>query len=242
MIRNYFKIAFRNMARNKAFSFINIFGLAVGLASCLLIMLYIFDEASYDKHQENGNRIFRIASVNNKGETWAAASGPLAFALKNNLPEIEEATRLMTFPDIAKMLLKYEGGPEKKQFFESNGYYVDSTFFKLFTYDFIYGNAATALNEPNSLVISKEISSKFFGNINPVGKPILINTPFGEFNYTVKAVFEGSKYKSHIPASYFLSMRNTDMWNWVKQQAAFIIIIACMDNIATENLKPIYFL
>ena len=153
MLKNYFKIAWRNLLRNRAFSLINIFGLAIGLASCLLITLYIFDENNYDKHQKNGDRVFRIASVTNKGETWAAAAGPLAFTLKNNLPEIEEATRLMTFPDIAKMLMQYEGSSEKKQFFESNGYYVDSTFFRLFTYDFTYGNAATALNEPNSLVI-----------------------------------------------------------------------------------------
>ena len=117
MLKSYLKIAWRNLLRNKAFSFINIFGLAVGLASSLLIMLYILDESSYDKHQKNGDRIFRIATATNKGETWAAASGPLAFALKNNLPEIEEATRLMTFPDIARMLLKYESGSEKKRFF-----------------------------------------------------------------------------------------------------------------------------
>ena len=222
MLKNYFKIALRNLRKNTAFSFINIFGLAVGLASCLLIMLYIFDESSYDRHQKDGNRLFRIATVSNKAETWAAASAPLAFALKTNLPEVEQATRLMTFPDIAKMLLKNENGSDKKQFFESNGYYVDSTFFQIFTYKFIYGNAATALNEPNSIVLSENISHKFFGNTNPVGKPLSINTPFGEFNYTVKAVFDNNKYKSHIPANYFLSMRNNDMWNWVQQQTTLI--------------------
>ncbi len=72
MIKNYFKIAFRNLARNKAFSFINIFGLAVGLATCLLIMLYIFDESRYDKHHKAGDRLFRIAAKTGKGETWAA--------------------------------------------------------------------------------------------------------------------------------------------------------------------------
>src|SRR6266536_46175 len=222
MFKNYLKIALRNLGKNKAFSFINIFGLAAGLASCLLIMLYIFDESSYDKYQKDGDLLFRIASVNNKGETWAASAAPLAFAVKNNLPEVEQSTRLMTFPDIAKMLIKYENGFEKKQFFETNGYYVDSTFFQIFTYDFVYGNGLTALNEPNSLVISKEMAQKFFGNTNPVGKPLLINTPFGEFNYTVKAVFDNSKYKSHIPANYFLSMRNNDMWNWVQQQTTMI--------------------
>ena len=221
MFKNYLKISFRNFSKNKAFTFINIFGLAVGLTSCLLIVLYIFDERSYDKFQKDGDRLFRIASVNNKGETWAATAAPLAFDLKNNLPEIEQATRLMTFPDIAKMLLKSTEG-EQKQFFESNGYYVDSVFFPVLTYNFIYGNGITALADPNSMVISKDISNKFFGDANPVGKLLLVNTPFGEFNYTVKAVFDNSKYKSHIPANYFLSMRNNDMWNWVKQQTSLV--------------------
>ena len=78
MLKNYFKIAWRNLARNKAFSFINIFGLSVGLATCLLIMLYILDETSYDKHQKDAARIFRIASVTGKGEMWAAAPAPVA--------------------------------------------------------------------------------------------------------------------------------------------------------------------
>jgi putative ABC transport system permease protein len=222
MFKNYLKIAFRNFRKNKAFTFINIFGLAVGLASCLLIMLYISDESSYDKYHKDRDQLFRIASVNNKGETWAAAAAPLAFNLKANLPEVKQVTRLMTFPDIAKMLLKYKDGSSKKQFFESNGYYVDSTFFQIFTYDFIYGNEVTALNEPSSIVISNELSHKFFGSANPVGKSLLVNTPFGEFSYTVKAVFDNSKHKSHIPASYFLTMRNNDMWNWVKQQTTLV--------------------
>ena len=218
MLKNYFKIAFRNLARNKAFSFINIFGLAAGLATCLLIMLYIFNESSYDKYHKDGDRVFRIASTSGKGESWAAGPGPLSWGLKNELPEVEQSARLLTFPDIATMLMKYQSSSESKQFFETNGYYVDSTFFQLFTYDFIYGNAATALDQPGSTVISKELSNKFFGKENPVGKPILITTPFGEMNYTVTAVFTSEKRKSHIPANFFLTMRNNDMWNWVQNQ------------------------
>ena len=218
MIKNYFKIAFRNLSRNKAFSFINIFGLSVGLATCLLIMLYIFDESSYDKQHKDGDRVFRVAGRAGNGEGWAAGPAPLAAGMKNDLPEVEQTTRLLTFPDIATMLLKYEHGAEKKQFYETNGYYVDSTFFQIFTYDFIYGNPGTALNEPNSTVISKELAGKFFGKENPVGKAILILTPFGEFNYTVKGVFNSEKSKSHIPANFFLTMRNNDMWNWVQNQ------------------------
>ncbi|MEP7373271.1 MAG: ABC transporter permease [Chitinophagaceae bacterium] len=221
MLKNYFKIAFRNLARNKAFTFINIFGLAVGLATCLLIMLYVFDESRYDKHHKAGDRLFRIAAKTSNGETWAAGPGPLAAGLKNELPEVEQSARLLTFPDIGTMLLKYENKSERKQFFESNGYYVDSNFFQLFTYDFISGTAATALDQPSSIVISEPLARKFFNKENPVGKAILITTPFGEFNYTVKGVFS-DRYKSHIPANYFLSMRNNDMWNWVKGQNNWI--------------------
>ncbi len=221
MIKNYFKLAWRNLLKNKTYSFINIFGLATGLATCLLIMLYIFDESSYDKHHKDGDRVFRVASQTGKGESWAAGPGPLAWGLKNDLPEVEQVTRLLTFPDIATMLMKYEHKGERKQFFETNGYYVDSTFFQLFTYDFIYGHAATALNQPSSTVISKELSDKFFGNENPVGKPILITTPFGELNYTVTGVFSTEKNKSHIPANFFLTMRNNDMWNWVQNQTSW---------------------
>ena len=221
MLKNYFKIAFRNLTRNKAFTFINIFGLAAGLATCLLIMLYIFDESRYDKHHKDGDLLFRIAAKTGKGETWAAGPGPLAAGLKNELPEVEQSARLLTFPDIETMLLKYENNGVSKQFFESNGYYVDSTFFQLFTYDFTFGNAATALDQPNSIVISELLAHKFFNKQNPVGKAILITTPFGEFNYMVKGVFS-DRYKSHIPANYFLSMRNNDMWNWVQGQNSWI--------------------
>jgi putative ABC transport system permease protein len=220
MIKNYFKIALRNLTRNKAFSFINIFGLAAGLATCLLIMLYIFNESSYDKYHKEGNRIFRVASISNKdnGKGWAPCPGPLAAGLKSELPEVEQSTRLLTFPDISTMLMKYEKNAVSKQFFETNGYYVDSTFFQLFTYDFVFGNAATALDKPSSTVISKDLSNKFFGKENPVGKAIQITTPFGEMNYTVTGVFNSEKNKSHIPANFFLTMRNNDMWNWVQNQ------------------------
>jgi putative ABC transport system permease protein len=196
MITNYMKLAWRNLVRNKAFSFINIMGLSVGLTTCLLIMLYIADETRYDKHHKDANQIFRIASVTGTGETWAAAPAPLAWALKNDLPEVQQVTRLLSFPDIEKMLLKYEQGSESRRFYESGGYYVDSTFFQVFTYEFIYGNAATALNEPNSLVISDNIAQKFFGNKDAVGKALVVNTPFGDFNYKVTGVFNSEKNKT----------------------------------------------
>ncbi|PSL33450.1 ABC transporter permease [Chitinophaga ginsengisoli] len=222
MLKNFLRIALRHITRNKIFSFINIAGFSIGLATCLLIMLYILDEHRYDKHQEYGDRSYRIAAVNNKGENWVASSAPLAFSVKDALPEVEQVARLLTFSDISRMLFQYKEGTEQKQLFESNGYYVDSTFFQIFSYNFIYGNALTALNTPNSLVICDDIARKFFGPVNPVGKQLTINTAFGPFNYTVTGVFNGKTTRSHIPARYFLSMRNNDMWNWTKQQTSWL--------------------
>lgn len=217
-----FKNMFRVAMRNKVFSFINIFGLAIGLATCLLITLYLIDENSYDKHQQYGNQIYRIASIGDKGDTWVATSAPYAAGVKEALPEVEQTTRLLTFPQVSRMLLQYEEGPVKKQLFESNGFYIDSTFFQLFSYRFVYGDAETALNAPNSIVISRDISEKFFATTNPVGKQITVNTPYGQQPYTISAVFDNDHVKSHIPARYFLSMRNHDLGTWVEQQTNWI--------------------
>jgi putative ABC transport system permease protein len=222
MLINYLKIAFRNLARNKTFSFINIFGLAAGLATCLLIMLYIKDESSFDKHHKDGDRIYRIASVTSNGENWAAAPAPLAFAAKNDLPDVEEITRLFTFPDIQSLTLKVKQPSKTIQFIEREGYYVDSTYFRVLTYDFEYGNPNTALNTPNSIVISGQIANKFFGNQNPLGRTMIVVTPFGEMNYTVNGVFDNTKHKSHIQANYFLSMRNSDMSRFVERQDSWV--------------------
>jgi putative ABC transport system permease protein len=234
MFRNYFKIAYRNLKGNKAISFINIFGLAVGLATCILMITYIFSELGYDRHNKNADRIFRIAYKADKkisnDRAWAATSAPMAWGLKADLPEIEQTTRLLKFPSLDKMLLKYQNGSASKLFYETNGYYVDSTFFQIFTYDFMYGNALTAFMEPNSLVISEEISRKLFGNENPVNKLIVVGLPYGNFNYTVKGVFRDSKIKSHIPAHFFLSMRNGDVGSWVESQS----------NWATNNIFYTY--
>ena len=235
MVKNYFKIAFRNLQRNKAFSFINIFGLAIGLATCTLIMLYIFSETGYDMQNKNADRIFRIATKAGqlgsvKDKPWAATSAPIAWGLKEDMPEVDQATRLLKFPNLDKMLLKYEHGKEIKQFYETNGYYVDSTFFQIFTWPFKYGNAPNSLNQPNSIVISDEVAHKMFGEGNPMGKSINVGLPFGNFNYTVTGVFDGASVKSHIPAHFFLSMRNGDLGTWVDEQT----------NWATNNIFYTY--
>ncbi|MBN9379918.1 MAG: ABC transporter permease [Chitinophagaceae bacterium] len=220
MLKNYLKIAFRNLTRNKLYSSINIFGLAAGLAVCLLIMLYIIDEQSYDKHHKDGDRIYRIAYKAGNGETWAAQPAPVAFALKAQLPEVEQVTRLVKFSFLDRVLMQYQGSKDTHGFYESNGYYVDSTFFQLFTYDFVYGNAATALNSPNSIIISEAMATRIFGQEDPVGRPLKLGMPFGDIQYTVRGVFKNN-YKSHIPAHFFLSMRNNEVGGWVERQTSW---------------------
>jgi putative ABC transport system permease protein len=224
MYKSYFKIGWRNLLHNKVFSFINIFGLAIGMTASALIMLYVVDEMSYDKHHTDGDRIYRIASEV-KGEKYVAASAPVAEGLRNDFPEVEQSTRLLRFPGADKMLLKDE--KSQKQFFEINGFYADSTFLKIFTYNFKFGDIKS-LNEPNTIILSEAIAEKFFGDQDPVGQVLKITLPFGDFNYTVKGVFE--KTKSHIPANMLLSMNNNDVGGWVKNQ----------HNWATNNIFHTY--
>src|ERR1700753_2598990 len=117
MLKNYFRIAFRNLIRNKAFSFINIFGLAVGLATCMLIMLYIFSELGYDSQNKDADRIYRIGNASGASDDkpWSALSAPVAQGLKADMPEVEQSTRLLKAPSVDRMLLKYEQDGESKQ-------------------------------------------------------------------------------------------------------------------------------
>ncbi|HVU99638.1 MAG TPA: ABC transporter permease [Puia sp.] len=226
MLKNYFKVAFRNLSRNKVFSIINIFGLAIGLTTCLLILLYIVSESGYDRQNKDADLIYRTASAikiaGQKQRAWAATSAPVAWALKADLPEVAASTRLMKFPGMDKMLLTAKQGNSRKQFYETNGYYVDSTFFRVFTYDFIYGNAPTSLDVPNSAVLSAEVAHRLFGDENPVGRPITIGMPFGNFEYTVRGVFRDKDLKTHIPAHFFLSIHNGDVGGrWVDNETSF---------------------
>ena len=229
MWKNNIIISFRNLKKYKALTIINVLGMAVGLAACLLIGLFILDELSYDKDFKDGDRIYRV--VLETAETrWAGSPGPLAEGLKIDFPEVEQSTRIMKFPEVDKMLLKSELNGELKQFYETKGYYADSTFFDMFDFEFVAGNPETALNAPNSLVLSASLARKFFGDSDPVNQPLTIGLPFGEFEYTITGIFEDGKSKSHIDANYFLSMENNDIGNAVKR----------MNNWASNNIFYTY--
>ncbi|MDP4255761.1 MAG: ABC transporter permease [Bacteroidota bacterium] len=226
MLRNYLKVAIRVLTRNKAFSLINIAGLAIGLATCMLIMLYILDEKSYDQYHRDADRIYRVAMrAPGIGQGWAAQPAPVAASMQQELPEVEVATRLLKMPNMDKTLITWHpaGSGEGKRFFETNGYYVDSSFFQVFTYDMKWGNSRTALDLPNSVVISESVADRFFGSANPIGQPLTLGLPEGDFVYTVRGVFRDGNLKSHIPAHFLMSMKNSDIGGWVDQLSDWVM-------------------
>ncbi|WP_461089017.1 ABC transporter permease [Spirosoma gilvum] len=216
MLLNYLKIAVRNLLRSKSFSAINIFGLSVGMTCCMLLLLYIRSELSYDKHQEHADRLYLMAQETiigkgNKGagmEKNSTASAPYAFALKSEFPEIEQVTRLwINLIDDKALLQVRENGKSVKAFYETKGYQVDSTFFDLFSYSFTEGNVRTALIDQHSVVLSEEIAHKLFGNGPALNKLIRVGGTSGNGeDFKVTGVYRDESARSHIDAKFFLPM------------------------------------
>jgi putative ABC transport system permease protein len=221
MIKTYIKLALRSLLKNKAFSFINIFGLATGLTCCLLISLYIYHELSYDTHQALSNRLYQLGTLSikeGKEERHGRTPAPMAKAMQQEFPEIEKTARLMKAFQDDKTLFQYKDGNTIRSFYEDKGYLADSTFFQLLTYHFKEGNATTALQDPSSVVISDDIARKLFGNKPALNKVVHVNsTTNGAFDFKVTGVFVPSKMPSHIDARFFMSMQGGEVGPWVSQ-------------------------
>lgn len=199
MIRNYFKIAIRNLLKNKFISFINLFGLTVGLTCCLLILTYILHELSYDKYNDKADRIYRVTrDFRNKDGvvslhlgTVAPPFGPL---LKNEFSDIEKVTRLLpngTTP------LRYKD----KIFNEKNVYWADEYLFDVFNVKVLKGNPHNALMEPNSVMLSEEMAKKYFGNEDAMDKDIRFNN---QLNFKVTGIYKSFPSNAHVhPAMMF---------------------------------------
>jgi putative ABC transport system permease protein len=200
MLRNYLVVALRNLIRNRAFSAINITGLALGLATCLLIGLYVGHELSYDRFHEKADRIVRVVfrgQMNGEKMREAVVMAPVAGTLRADFPEIEAATRIR---GDGKPRVTYGG----KTFSEEELAYVDSNFFEVFTLPLRKGDARTALRRPNTLVLSATTARKYFGDADPLGK-VLTFKGSGAV-YTVTGVMDDVPSNSHFHFDLFASM------------------------------------
>ncbi|WKZ58586.1 MAG: ABC transporter permease [Cyclobacteriaceae bacterium] len=214
MFRNYLAIAIRNLLKHKAFSFINIGGLAVGMACCVLLVLYIHDEFSYEQHFTDHERIYRIYSVfsrDGNSESFPRTSPPVAMALAQEFPEVETATRLVPIPEVEQHLIRYE----ENLFYEKMGYLADSTFFDVFSFEFQEGDPLTALDRPNTVVVTAELAEKIFGKTEALDKPIIISS--GQFTDTlfISGVLKPNPKPSHVNASFYMSMNGHPMGDYI---------------------------
>lgn len=194
MLRNFFTIAFRNLSGNKFYSLINIGGLAIGIACFTLAMLYVKDELSYDRFHSKADNIYRVCQVLNtegSGENSSSLPFPVGPALKNDFPEvIDKYVRFFNFQD-PRHTLKFGD----KVFNEENIYVTDSTFFDVFDFPLALGDESSALNKPNSIVLTEKLASKYFGKENPVGKIIKYE---GMVNLEVTGVLKPYPSQTHM--------------------------------------------
>jgi putative ABC transport system permease protein len=217
MIRNYFKAAIRNILKNKVFSFINVLGLAIGMAACLLIAQYVVHEVGYDQFFADKERIFRIQLDRyDRGEIstrWAAGCVGIGPALKANFPEVEDMVRME--------VMKGTVANGDKFFREDKFYLASEHFFKMFSLRLLKGVDSIVLKEPYKIVLSETIAKKYFGDEDPIGKILKIN---GSADYEVTGVFEDIPGNSHMRLDALVSfntylkwVRNADdlnTWQW----------------------------
>lgn len=203
MLKNYIKIAFRNLLKHKAYSLINVLGLATGIAACLLIMIYVLDELRYDLYHDGADRIYRAtlaARINGKDLHVTNTCAPLSEALMREFPEVEASTR---FYQAGNFSVRYGD----RIFNEDKFFHTDATVFKVFTVPLLKGNQENALKEPNSVIISERMAEKYFGSEDPMGK--VFNTD-GRVDYKITGVFRNVPSQSHIHYDFLASFNSRD--------------------------------
>ena len=229
MFNNYFKIAFRNLSRQKLYSFLNITGLAIGMAATIIIVLYVKGELSYDKQNINHERVYRLERMyyNQDGSVaggFSSLAPSFAVFLNKDFPEFEKITRFVFAEDQLFTI-------GDKNFTEHNTFLADENIFKIFTLPMISGNSETALSEPFSVVISESIAEKFFGKQNPMGKEIIAQRS----SFKVTGVVENMPFHSHIHFDVLISY-NSLRYMFDGQAADYYL----GDNNFSDNVTHIY--
>ena len=203
MFKNYLKIAWRNLLKNKGYAAINVGGLAIGMACFLLIAIFIKNELSYDSYHEKGDKIYRVIHHSNQddyNDTWVWGNAPVGRALKSDFSEVVETVQFSGRSDV---LFKYED----RSFQEPNCFYVDPSVFGVFSWPLISGNPATALEAPYSIVLTESSAKKYFGDQDPMGKSIEgIGGKANDGIYTVTGIMKDVPSNSHFDFDFLMSM------------------------------------
>ena len=212
MLAHYFRVAFRNLLRHKGYSFINITGLAVGLAGCILMLLFVQDEISYDRFHEHADRIYRVVvdfKDGNNIDRFAHTQAPLAPALVEEFPEVIDAVRMTSYRELV--------GYGPKQFWEDGFVLADPSIFSVFTFPLVKGDPKTAIKDPYTAVITQSAARKYFGEEDPVGKVLRIGVerPI-EFKITgiLKDIPSNSQLQFDFLASFSHQRGNLGWMSW----------------------------
>jgi len=204
MLKNYIKVAFRSLLKQPSYAALNIIGLTVGIASSLIILLYIFHETSFDKHHSKADRIYRLSTSVTEPDNafkWASMTSRAAFTIKSENPEVVQAARLWrALGGLNGSRFEYN----QVEYFQENVYAADSTVFELFDYEFVAGNPETALDAPNAIVINESMARKIFRNENPIGQ-ILKNVGNQDASFQVTGVFKDMPKTTHLKAEALVS-------------------------------------
>ncbi|WP_455674660.1 ABC transporter permease [Phocaeicola sp.] len=227
MIGNYWNSAYRNLMKRKKFSFINVFGLAIGMASSLLILTYVVFEFSFDKMHEKYDRIYRVQSTFHEGEVltddWATSSFGYASAMQENLAGIEDYTRVGCIIQ-PEQLVKYG----ELCLREEGIAYADPGFFRLFDYELLEGDRATCLLMPGQVVITEHIARKYFRDEDPMGKILIFNSNVGTISCEVTGVMKEMPSNSHVHYNFLLSYKSLPQWihdYWYKHEAYTYVLL-----------------
>jgi len=207
MLKNYIITSIRNLVRNKFYSLLNIAGLAIGVACCLFIILYVRDELSYDRFHEKADRIYRVVPTFATSErvmkapTNAHVQGPM---IGRDFPEVENYVRFTGYEYASRVIMKYGD----RFFTEDHLIYADSSFFNVFSFEMIKGNPNTALVNPHSVVITEEMADKYFGTGEPLGKTLVMNN---RYSYAVTGVITNIPDQSHVKPDFILSFSTLNL-------------------------------
>lgn len=227
MIGNYWNSAYRNLMKRKGFSFINVFGLAVGMASALLILTYVTFEFSFDKMHEKYERIFRVESTFYEGEVqtdyWASSSFGYGSAMKENLAGIEDYTRVVSLYQ-PEQIVKYG----ELTLRENQIAYADPGFFRLFDFELVKGDKATCLSMPRQVVITERIARKYFQDEDPIGKILIFTGPYDKVVCEVTGVMKEMPSNSHVHYNFLISYKSLGQYlhdYWYKHEVYTYVLL-----------------